>query len=237
MSPESSSDFYPRKQTMKKFLPRLSEFQNWVESWRCGYKQPLFRLNEDKSVHFHEKEMKIAKKSIKLLSRSVEMETAIISATNFVLDEEKYGGLLYLIYTIQENDHIALIYSGIAGKFGRDGKSISSNLKNIKKNREFFARWGDDSARHMGGLSNATFDNSFKIERKYWRFKDALFDINQETGKVFLKQPTYFAIKAISAIEMDYSGEKLPLKELESKIIREFHPQVNYKMKKIFKAR
>ncbi len=37
------------------FLPRVNELESCLRSWKCGLEIPLFRLNADGSVNFHEK--------------------------------------------------------------------------------------------------------------------------------------------------------------------------------------
>ena len=55
MQPDISLDFSSRMHPQNKFHSQLNDFQNWVESWVCGFKMPLFRLNGDNSVHNYKK--------------------------------------------------------------------------------------------------------------------------------------------------------------------------------------
>lgn len=49
------------------------------------------------------------------------------------------------------------LHVGTAGRFGRDGESLSGNLANIERDSSKFARWGYGSDYHVGDLSHALF--------------------------------------------------------------------------------
>jgi hypothetical protein len=171
---------------------------------------PLFALNSDQSIKIREKIQKTGR-TLRLLTRSAAMEANIIDEATKVIINSAYEGLVYMVYT-KMNGQIIPIYIGITHRLGRSGE-INANLN--LKNRDFFVRWGDDYARHIGGISNALFHNGFKEELKYQRFADNL--VKEENGLLYEKQPLFFGIKAISS-ELD---------ALETQLIGQYHPIVN----------
>lgn len=139
-----------------------------------------------------------------ILQRSQAMETLLATEGRKVVvdwqeDDDTYEGVIYLMYTL-DGDEVVPRYVGKAGKYGRDGDGLSSNLKNVSTNRSKFARWGDGYAYHLGELSNALLahhdDDSLNQESsaplKYQQWADALF----ENGTRLLREPVYFWARA-----------------------------------------
>jgi hypothetical protein len=60
---------------------------------------------------------------------------------------------------------------------GGGGTAINASLKTIRSNDPKFARWGDDRYRHIGGLSQALFDDdgSSPVPEKYRSWVETLF--------------------------------------------------------------
>jgi hypothetical protein len=90
------------------------------------------------------------------------------------------------------------IYIGKTEMLGRNG-TFSRNLQNITGggNRNYFARWGNDSARHIGGLSYQFFRivNAYP-STDYEAWIQILFDpANRIAGIPQLRFPVYFQMK------------------------------------------
>ncbi|MGA8941652.1 MAG: hypothetical protein WB502_02905 [Thermoactinomyces sp.] len=76
----------------------------------------------------------------------------------------------------KEGDWFRILYIGKAEKKGVKNP-ISENIRNIRKNKSKFARWGDGVAYHIGDLSQVLFNFKAykKTSRKYKRWAEALF--------------------------------------------------------------
>lgn len=56
--------------------------------------------------------------------------------------DDTYDGVIYLMYWLKDDDVVPL-YVGKAGKYGRDGESLSANLEDLRgTSTRKFARWG-----------------------------------------------------------------------------------------------
>lgn len=143
----------------------------------------LFEVDSENRVCSIPKFLPKCEREIRLLKRNSLMEANIITEANKVIDSYKnrmnqsdsyvnYEGLIYFVYT-KSGENFEPIYIGITHKIGRNG-NLNQNL-NVK-NRDFFVRWGDDIARHIGGLSNVLFKNGYEEEQKYFRFSSAIFE-------------------------------------------------------------
>ncbi|MFX0188526.1 MAG: hypothetical protein ACFE8A_12420 [Candidatus Hodarchaeota archaeon] len=149
----------------------------------------------------------------KVLKRSREMEELIEKEVQNVyndylpVDKKEFYGVIYIMYTMQENKIIPL-YVGKAEKLGRNGE-YSVNLKAVHRglNKAKFARWGYGHAYHIGDLSMAVLQGTEdrhecyqkKPPEKYIRWKNMLFDDNElNQGRIKLKTnlPIYFWMKA-----------------------------------------
>ena len=193
----------------------------------------LFELALDGSIIITEKTTK--KRTIRLLSRSKSMESHLMEEANKVIlshsDKKatEYEGLHYFVLTGPVDNPI-LIYIGLTGKYGRDGESLNLNLENLEKKRDFFARWGDDYARHIGGLSNAILNNGFPTENKYRVWADYMLEVKE--AKVYPKFPIKFFALAWSKNMEDYLGRHLDLKQFEQALIQELGPIINSQVQK-----
>ena len=59
-----------------------------------------------------------------------------------------------------EDGGVVPLYVGKAGKYGRDGESLSANLEDLRgTSTRKFARWGDAHYYHIGNLSAIVFDH------------------------------------------------------------------------------
>ncbi len=120
-------------------------------------------------------------------------------------------GLIYMVYFlrsdiqknpefnyIQTKSEIIPIYIGKTETLGRNG-TFSANLKGIPegKNQNYFARWGYDDARHIGGLSLRFFEIPNKYpSTNYEEWIEIMFDAQKrKKGIPILKVPVYFMMK------------------------------------------
>lgn len=139
-----------------------------------------------------------------ILKRHTEMEDHLRTEGWKVVDDWKgsddtYEGLIYMMYTL-DGEEIIPRYIGKAGKYGRDGKGLSANLKSIRTNNSKLARWGDGYAYHFGELSRALLslheredvDSDDPPKGKYQLWADTLFI----DGTRELVEPVYFWVKA-----------------------------------------
>jgi len=107
-----------------------------------------------------------------------------------------YDGLIYMMYA-KEGDKVIPLYIGKAETIGKGDRNLSDNLRNLRTDRQKFARWGDNYAYHLGDLSAAVLDGhpEGKVTPKYVKWAKALFeDVEQRSLK--LRRPVYFWAKA-----------------------------------------
>ncbi|WP_226040197.1 hypothetical protein [Natrinema sp. DC36] len=180
---------------------KLEIWDQWVDE-HINYREPisLFDTNSQKKVTTKQH----GRDNRPILHRSRQMEELLRMEGWKVVEDWKdtddtYDGIIYIMYILDE-DMFVPMYIGKAGKYGRDGKRLSANFKNIRTNNTKLARWGDGYAYHIGELSAVVLDHyddtSVNRDRppkgKYQRWADALFvsDTRQ------LSEPVYFWAKA-----------------------------------------
>ena len=76
------------------------------------------------------------------------------------------------------NGSLMPLYIGKAETFGRGDGNLSANLRNLRINKDKFARWGDNYAYHIGDLSAAVL-TSHPIEKrnpKYIEWASRIFN-------------------------------------------------------------
>jgi hypothetical protein len=129
--------------------------------------------------------------------------------------DDTYDGLIYLMYWLEDGNVVPL-YVGKAGKYGRDGESLSANLRGLRGSRTGkFARWGDGHYYHIGNLSAIIFDHDKNQKGKYEKWADRLFEEGRQ-----LRQPTYFWAKAWDQDDVGlYHDLSESLEQLEYQII------------------
>ena len=117
---------------------------------------------------------------------------------------------------VWEQFYDTLLYVGKAGKYGRDGESLSNNLKGLRRTSTGkFARWGDGHYYHIGNLSAIVFNHEKNQKQKYRTWADRLFEEGRR-----LRQPTYFWTKAWRREDVGpYDDADATLKELEAGLI------------------
>lgn len=137
----------------------------------------------------------------KILKRSADMEKLVIREVNKVIQDYNnktsiYDGLVYIMFKVIDNQVVPL-YIGKSEKYGKKNGNLSSNIRNIDKNKAYFCRWGNNYAYHIGDLSACVLSghSKDKISKKYLRWSDALFK-EVKNDKVILKENVCFWIKA-----------------------------------------
>lgn len=111
----------------------------------------------------------------RLLCRNPKMEEAIIEIVETGLSQRTWEGLFYVM-GFGELPNFRPLYVGKAERKGVT-RPVSENIRNIRKNKHMFARWGDGLDYHIGDLSHTLF--RFKGYReptkKFERWTEALF--------------------------------------------------------------
>ena len=208
-----------------------AQFQNWLMGLETsnGLTEIFDHFNGIPKTHL--KYIASWDKQITLLNRSYQMDQLIYREAEKVINSyenqftrnftDHYIGLIYFVYS--KFDGISsVLYVGICHRDGRDN-NLNANLH--LNNTEFFCRWGDDFARHIGGLSNAVFHNGYPEEQKYFRFANTLFSFTPESIK--LKFPVFFQIYAVQPREILLNVPVTSLDELEVYFIQHLNPLVN----------
>lgn len=177
---------------------------------------PLFETDENLTVqykHYGQNDRRILKRSKEMEDRLRQEGRKVIN--DWSTSDDTYDGVIYLMYWLEDDDLVPL-YVGKAGKYGRDGESLSTNLEDLRGNStRKFARWGDAHYYHIGNLSAIIFDHEKNQKQKYKKWADRLFNDGRQ-----LKQQTYFWTKAWSQDDVGlYHDFEVPLEQLEYQII------------------
>ena len=159
---------------------------------------------------------KIIKKSYDYYSKSNEKLNPI---PNILFTD----GLIYCVYALridieklpeysstQFNSDFIPIYIGKTEAIGRNG-GYSANLKNVDsgKNSQYFARWGNDDARHFGGLSLRFFNipNAYP-STNYESWIEIMFDVKEREKTIpKLRIPIYFQMKPWFPFNISFSDK------------------------------
>jgi hypothetical protein len=177
---------------------------------------PLFETNENLTVEYKQygqNDRRILKRDEAMESRLREEGRKVIN--DWSTTDDTYDGLIYLMYWLEDGQVVPL-YIGKAGKYGRDGESLSSNLEDLRgSSTRKFARWGDAHFYHIGNLSAIIFDHEKNQKQKYRNWVDRLFEEDRQ-----LKQQTYFWTKAWDQTDVGlYHDFEVPLEQLEYQLI------------------
>ena len=172
------------------FCARLNVFSHSV---------PLFKTDSKLAVET----INIGKADRSVLCRSDEMEDLVIKQVNILLEDVKtknnqYDGLIYMMHYIDKKS-IKPLYIGKAETKGRKNP-VSVNIKNISKNKNKFARWGDNKQYHIGDLSDVVLGG--EQNPKYQNWASVLFETSP-SDKPILRHQTYFWCMAWSP---EYTG-------------------------------
>jgi len=192
-------------------------WQQWAERYIDTESPiPLFETDEMLTVDYKH----YGRNNRRILKRSEEMEATIRNEGRKVINDwsttdDTYDGLIYLMYWLVDDEVIPL-YVGKAGKYGRDGSSLSANVSCLRgSSTGKFARWGDGHDYHIGDLSAIVFNHNATQKGKYEKWADRLFSDNRT-----LKHPTYFWTRAWKKEDIGlYHEFEAPLEELEYQII------------------
>lgn len=111
----------------------------------------------------------------RVLTRSAAFDSAMIDVVESGLQDDRWQGLVYLMGWGEHTAFVPL-YIGKAEKRGKS-QTISANLKNLRSNHGFFARWGYNTDYHVGDLSHAMFEwSAYRAPtKKYRRWAEVLF--------------------------------------------------------------
>lgn len=144
-------------------------FQSWLSDQPGTFFSPLFDSTADLMIQSHVRNGK------ELLRRSSEMERAIIDLIEAGLKRDDWCGLLYVMCW-GTSEEVRPLYIGKANRRGRKA-NVSANIRDIRRNRHKFARWGDGLDYHIGDLSHTLFrfDAYREPTEKYSRWADMLF--------------------------------------------------------------
>ena len=192
-------------------------WQEWTSHYiDTGNPIPLFETDENLTVqykHYGQNDRRILNRGELMESQLREEGRKVIN--DWSTTDDTYDGLIYLMYWL-EGEEIAPLYIGKAGKYGRDGESLSSNLEDLRGNStRKFARWGDAHYYHIGNLSAIIFDHEKNQKQKYQNWVDRLFEDDRQ-----LKQQTYFWTKAWDQADNGlYHDFEVPLEQLEYQLI------------------
>jgi len=192
-------------------------WQQWTDRYIDTEKPtPLFETDETLTVEYKH----YGQNDRRILKRSTEMENILRNEGRKVINDwsttdDTYDGVIYLMYWLDDGEVVPL-YAGKAGKYGRDGESLSANLEELRRSStRKFARWGDAHYYHIGNLSAIIFNHDKNQKQKYEKWANRLFG----SGRI-LRQPTYFWTKAWQEDDVGlYHDFEVPLGELEYQII------------------
>jgi hypothetical protein len=122
---------------------------------------PLFRTKDGRALVGN-----IGKGGRQVIARSQGMESLILResakvAADFESRGEAYEGLLFIVYTEDDEGGPEPMHIGSVPKFGPDG-GYNKALKNIKAgaNQHPFAGWGYNKSAFFGGLSSLVVDKA-----------------------------------------------------------------------------
>jgi hypothetical protein len=189
-------------------------------SWVIQEDVNLFEYDEQLIV-----KTKMDNKGRRIFLRSQGMNELIIEKVWKVHDsyydenEISADGLIYLMYKKQRGIVIPL-YIGSTQTVGRSG-NYSANLKGVHNGRNLkaFARWGDDSSRHIGGLSYSFFNyrdqNSNNQKHEGW-IKSLFTKENYDMGVPQLKNQIFFAIREWYPFNRINGFENIPISFMEA---------------------
>lgn len=189
----------------------MKDLRTWFAQTSGHHFTPLFNTLEDHRT------VTITQRSFgPTLDRHAEMEEAIIETVETGLKNPEWTGLLYVMGRGEKENFIPL-YIGKAERRGVKHE-VSANIKNIRTNKDKFARWGHRLDYHIGDLSHAVFQ--FPARRtpiqKYLRWAAKLF---QTTEPPVLKEHTTFYVIPWYSDSTGPSGLKCSLPAAEKECI------------------
>lgn len=161
--------------------------------------------------------------SVKIVKQSYDYYSQLKSNVNHITSDPPLftDGLVYCVYAlksdiqkrpefsdVQFKSNFIPIYIGKTETLGRNG-GYSANLKGVDsgRNHQYFARWGNDDARHFGGLSLRFFriPNAYP-STNYEAWISIIFDSKERDNEVpKLKIPVYFQMKPWFPFNISFS--------------------------------
>ncbi|ENF7816495.1 hypothetical protein ABR157_002263 [Enterobacter soli] len=158
---------------------------------------PLFDTDHESIVRVRQVGKTVSRS---ILSRSESMEARVIAETNILLKDiernsEQYDGLIYMMFT-RQNDDVIPLYIGKAESKGRSNP-VSANIKDVARVKDKFARWGDNYQYHIGDLSASVLPghDARYVTLKYQHWAESLF-VSYPAERPQLKQDIWFWCKA-----------------------------------------
>jgi hypothetical protein len=148
----------------------------WLETQPSRSVAPLFDTEEDTlQVRSHQRGKEGLRRT---LTRHPDFDTAMITLVETGLADPDWVGLLYVMHT-GTGDTWTPRYIGKAERRGVKHE-VSVNLVRLRHDPSKFARWGYNSAYHLGELSHAVFGEEFQTsallpKASYTRWAAALF--------------------------------------------------------------
>lgn len=142
-----------------------------------------------------------AKRRRRILCRSSEMDALVrLEVEKLVADYHGrtfvYDGLIYMMLTLDEQDHAVPLYIGKAETLGKGQGNLSANIINLARDTSKFARWGDNYYYHIGDLSCVVLLGHTQAQcEKYRSWASALFE-EFPTEHPRLKKPVFFWCRA-----------------------------------------
>ncbi len=227
INPETKTSVSISQNSQVKSMMKLGqdEFQIWLNTLINNTDIPLFSTGREKIIHSSNAD----KNGKRLILRHPAMELKVINEVekleqDYYKGSNEFEGIFTLIYTREEYG-INLLAITSSKKLGNNGQSFNVNLKAITKGKkEFFARWGDNLARNIGGLSYELFKgpDDPELDNRMTLWKNVLF--SKKGNEYYLKKDIFFSAKAWGYNDTDYRGEKINLNGLCKKIEKEFPP-------------
>ena len=149
----------------------MTKLQTWLDTFPGRVYTPLFDM-DGLTVRTHQRGRNLERR---ILTRSKEFDAAMMELVEAGLWNERWHSLIYLMGR-GSAEAFTPLYIGKAEKRGARN-AISANLRNLRTNHGFFARWGYNTDYHIGDLSHALFGfTAYRAPtRKYRRWADALF--------------------------------------------------------------
>jgi hypothetical protein len=153
-----------------------------------------------------------------VLRRHPDMEQAVIDTVTAGLGDPNWLGILYVMGHGAINDFRPR-YIGKAAGYGRTN-AVSANIRDIENNTDFFARWGDGRAYHIGDLSEALLALAANqpASPKYADWVDDLFAL---TAPPTLRVPVLFYVTSWYRGDCGPDGQLRELGALETHLIKE----------------
>lgn len=129
------------------------EMNEWLFDLRSYRLVPLFDVDAQLLV----KTRLSTNGQRRLLCRSAEMEKEVKNLIKEGFQEPGWMGMIFVMGTGTSKKDFQPLFVGMTEKKGRK-KEPGTNIAHMGSDA-YLARWGDDSYRHIGALSNACFRN------------------------------------------------------------------------------